>query len=128
LKLSPGVAARAAEADVRVARAFLSEISERVTGFIYEIPGGVFASVRQRVARHLLDLAAPEDANGNRDGALIARVTQQELADAVGTVREVVVRVLRALRTEGAVRTERDRIVIVDPASLIRELGWNQGS
>jgi CRP-like cAMP-binding protein len=31
----------------------------------------------------------------------VVSVTQQELADAVGTVREVVVRVVRELRQEG---------------------------
>ena len=52
-------------------------------------------------------------------------VSQRDLAEAVGTVREVVVRVLRELRQEGVVRTERDRIVIVEPARLIHEQGWN---
>lgn len=55
-------------------------------------------------------------------------MTQQELADAVGTVREVIVRLLRELRQEGLVRTERDRMVIVDPSRLIDEQGWNPGS
>jgi CRP/FNR family cyclic AMP-dependent transcriptional regulator len=43
----------------------------------------------------------------------------------VGTVREVVVRVLRELRRDGVVRTERDRIVILDPARLVPGQGWN---
>jgi biotin operon repressor len=55
-------------------------------------------------------------------------ISQQELANAVGTVREVVVRVLRDLRQDGVVRTERDRIVLLEPARLIQEQGWNQGS
>ena len=46
----------------------------------------VFMHVRQRVARHLLDLAVRED------GALVVRATQQDLADAIGSVREVVSR------------------------------------
>ena len=61
----------------------------------------------------------------HRGGELIVPVTQQEPADAVGTVREVIVRVLRELRREGVVRTERDRMVILDPALLIDEQGWN---
>jgi CRP/FNR family cyclic AMP-dependent transcriptional regulator len=119
LALSPGVARRAAALDVRVSGAFLREQSERAMSFLYEVPGSAFATVRQRVARHLLDLAsegAPE---------LVVSVTQQQLAEAVGTVREVVVRVLRELRTAGVVRTERNRIVIVDPARLIAEQDWN---
>jgi CRP/FNR family transcriptional regulator len=39
LKLSPTVASRAVERDVRMARAFLSELSERARNFAYEIPG-----------------------------------------------------------------------------------------
>jgi CRP/FNR family cyclic AMP-dependent transcriptional regulator len=124
LKMSPTVAHRAGTRDVRVARAFLRELSERALSFIYEIPGSAFATVRQRVARHLLDLASehwfgPE---------IVVPVRQQELADAVGTVREVVVRVLRELRQDGVVRTERDHIVILEPARLIEEQGWNPSS
>ena len=59
-------------------------------------------------------------------GELHVLVSQRELADAVGTVREVVVRVLREFRAEELIRTERDRIVIVDPVQLSREHGWNQ--
>lgn len=119
LALSPGVARRAAAQDVRVSQAFLREQSERAISFLYEVPGSAFATVRQRVARHLLDLAsqgAPE---------LVVSVSQQQLAEAVGTVREVIVRVLRELRTAGVVRTERNRIVILDPARLIAEQDWN---
>ena len=121
LALSPGVARRAAAQDVRVSQAFLREQSERAISFLYEVPGSAFATVRQRVARHLLDLAsqgAPE---------LVVSVSQQQLAEAVGTVREVIVRVLRELRTAGVERTERNRIVILDPARLIAEQDWNSG-
>jgi CRP/FNR family transcriptional regulator len=102
----------------------LVELSERARNFVHEIPRSSFASVRQRVARQLLDLASTEpgiDANGE----LAVRITQQNLADAVGTVREVVVRTLRQLRDDGVVRTERDRIVLVDPAGLTDEVMWN---
>jgi CRP/FNR family transcriptional regulator len=121
LALSPAVARRAAAQDVRVARAFLREQSERAISFLYEVPGSAFATVRQRVARHLLDLAA----EGGPE--LVAPVSQQQLADAVGTVREVVVRVLRELRLAGVIRTGRDGIVILDPARLSTEQEWNLG-
>jgi CRP/FNR family transcriptional regulator, cyclic AMP receptor protein len=128
LRMSSMVASRAAERDTRVARAFLDELSERARTFIYEIPGSVFATVRQRVARHLLDLAL-ERGPGHQSGQeLVAPVSQKELAEAAGTVREVVVRVLRELRTEGVIRTRRNAIVIVDPARLTLEQGWNPGS
>ena len=128
LRLSPSAARTAADRDVRVARAFLAEQSERALNFVYEIPGSAFATMRQRVARHLLDLASERASGCARGQELGVPVTQRELADSVGTAREVVVRVLRELRQDGLVRTERDRIVLVDPDRLTRELGWNPGS
>lgn len=122
LVVSPAVARRAAALDARVARVFLREQSERAISFLYEVPGSAFATVRQRVARHLLDLAA------ERGPELVVSVSQQQVADAVGTVREVVVRVLREFRSAGVIRTERDRIVIVDPVRLTVEQDWNSSS
>jgi CRP/FNR family transcriptional regulator, cyclic AMP receptor protein len=125
LKLSPAGVRRAVARDARVAQAFLSEISERVVSYVDEIHGNSFATVRQRVARHLLDLAAQRGPGREAVAEIVVPVSQQELADAVGTVREVVVRVLRELRRDGVVRTERDHIVILDPARLIPGQGWN---
>jgi CRP/FNR family transcriptional regulator, cyclic AMP receptor protein len=119
LALSPGVGRRAAARDIRVTQALLREQSERAISFLYEVPGSAFATVRQRVARHLLDLAS----EGGPE--LVVPISQQQLAEAVGTVREVIVRVLRELRTAGVVHTERNRIIIVDPARLIAEQDWN---
>ena len=106
-----------AERDLRVAHTLIAELSERVVSFVSEIPGSAFSTVRQRVARHLLDLAS-EQRQGDR---LVAPVSQQALADAVGSVREVVVRVLHDLRSEGVIRTSREGIEILVPEALINE-------
>lgn len=116
LVLRASVVRRAAEQDVRVARVLLGELSERVLSFIAEIPGAS-ATVRQRVARHLLDLAA----EGQTGTELVASIGQQDLAEAVGTVREVVVRALRELRADGLVRTGRNGIIVLDPERLATE-------
>jgi CRP/FNR family transcriptional regulator len=126
VNLSPARVRHVVERDARVARVFLVELSERARNFVHEIPGSAFASVRQRVARQLLDLASMRP--GQPDGELAVQVTQRDLAAAAGTVREVVVRTLRQLRECGAVRTERDRIIILDPARLTVEQGWNSSS
>ena len=125
LILSPPRVRELAQRDLRVASALLVELSERARNFVNEIPGTAFASVRQRVARQLLDLAATREHDREPDGELAVRITQQGLADAVGTVREVVVRALKQLRDAGVVRTERDRIVLLDPAQLTEEVKWN---
>jgi CRP/FNR family transcriptional regulator len=127
LKLSPAVVRRAVARDTRVAQALLGELSERVLSFFDEIPGSAFATVPQRVARHLLDLAAQRGPGRDAGTEMVVPVSQRELADAVGTVREVVVRVLRELRRDGVLRTERDRIVILDPTRLVPVPGWNPG-
>jgi CRP/FNR family transcriptional regulator len=112
----------AAQRDVRVALAFLRETSERVNGYVNELGGSVFSSVRQRIVRHLLDSAVVDD----EDKAVVATLSQQELADAAGTLRETVVRVLRELREAGLVHTGRDGITLLDPARLEHEL-WIPG-
>lgn len=108
-----------------VAHALLLELSARAKEFLHEIPGNAFGTVRQRVVRHLLDLALE---GGTDEGQLVALVSQQDLADAAGTVREVVVRVLRELREEGLVRTGRGEIVLTDVGALVDSGLWNPGS
>ena len=84
-----------------------------------ELRNAVFGTVRQRLARHLLDLAAE-----NQQGSvLMAPVTQQQLADSVGSVREVVARVLGELRSDGLIISSREGIVVSDPERL-RSEGW----
>lgn len=114
LRFDPARVVWQAQRDATVANALLAETSERVMAFLAEFSGHAFGTVRQRIARHLLDLAALD----SRSKELAAMISQQELADAVGTVREVVVRVLRELRTLGCIQTRRDGIVLVDPDRL----------
>ncbi len=133
LRLSPESVRRSVNEDSKVAVALLEELSERVLTFIYEIPDSAFASVRQRMARHLLDLASELTPEQDRAGPelsaeLVVKASQSELAEAVGTAREVVVRILRELRHEGIVHTGRTGIVISDPARLVQETRWNVGS
>lgn len=118
------VAVRAlADREVAVARALLGEASARVAEYINELEASALATVRQRLARHLLDLAAEQQTGRG----LVASANQQALADAVGTVREMVVRVLHDLRAEGVVRTSRGRVELVDPARLDAETYNRQG-
>ncbi len=126
LSLRPGVVRSLADRDLDLARALLTETSRRVMSFVAELSGQAFSSVSQRIARHLLDLAS--DQRG--PDLLLVAISQQDLADAVGSVREVVVRVLRDLRAQGVVETGRAGILIRDPEQLVRlsGAGWNESS
>jgi CRP/FNR family transcriptional regulator, cyclic AMP receptor protein len=111
----------AARADGRVAWPLAEELNRRLYANLRQTAINAFGSVRQRVAAHVLDLASGQQ---RPDGPLVARVSQQELADAVGSVREVVARVLRDLRLERLVATSPDSIRILDPTRL-HDQCWN---
>lgn len=86
LMMRPATARSIAERDPRVANLFAEEIAYRLLMVVNELAGNTFGTMRERVVRHLLDIAA--GATGQRV-PLVARLTQQELADDVGSVREV---------------------------------------
>ena len=81
------------------------------------LAANTFGTLRQRIARHLLDLAA----SSLPATTLVANISQQELADAVGSVRPVVARILRDLRDAGFVETTKDGITLLDPQALVAE-------
>ena len=103
--------------DVRVANVFNVEMAERLSAYFAELAGTTFGSLRERVIRHLLDVASEQQ----RGPTLVARLSQQELADAVGSVREVVGRVLGKLRDEGLLRTHEGELELLEPARLAEE-------
>jgi len=69
-------------------------------------------SVRGRLAQFLLDQA---------DGPTGSRWTQDEIAEQLGTVRDVVGRTLRAFIEAGYIRKERQKIAIVNRQKLEEE-------
>lgn len=101
------------EVDPAVARACAEELARQLFRAFEEIGENAFLSVRQRVARQLLDLAVHAD-----DGTLVARVSQQELADAIASGREVVSRAIGELQKAGLVSSTRSGIVVHDPVGL----------
>lgn len=77
----------------------------------------VFKNVTGRVARLLLEREKLASAGtGN------LRITQQDMASMAGTVRELVSRSLKELELSGAIKMERNQIIIKDRRQLI-ELG-----
>ena len=102
--------------DPAVARACAEELARQLHRAFDEIADQAFLSVRQRVARQVLDLAAH-----STDGTLVAHVSQQGLADAIASAREVVSRAVHELREAGLVASSRDGIVVRDPIGLSDE-------
>jgi len=75
-----------------------------------------FRHVTSRVAKLLLEYAEAEPGKP----VVSPRLTQQDLAALVGSVREVVGRSLAALEREGAIRIDRARIIVTDRDALHR--------
>ena len=69
--------------------------------------------VRARLARFLLNHASASPA--------MHRWTQEMIAAQIGTVRDVVGRLLRAFEQEGLVARERGRLVVADRGAMERE-------
>lgn len=74
----------------------------------------IFLPVRARLARHLLDLA-----QRHPDGLLVP-ARHKHLADAIGSVREVVSREMKRFADEGVVRRIDSGTKLEDPAELHR--------
>jgi CRP/FNR family transcriptional regulator, cyclic AMP receptor protein len=92
------------------------EVTQRLYDTIDAVADRAFGSLRQRVARHLLDLATRQ-----QDGHLVAPVTQQQLAEAVGSARPAVAKVVAELRDLGLVATAAPGIAILDAQGLHAE-------
>jgi len=71
-----------------------------------------------RVARLLLDRARGADTLTEEPASLSLRVTQDEIAAMVGSVREVVQRALKTLEHDGAIQMARGRVRIADVQEL----------
>jgi CRP/FNR family cyclic AMP-dependent transcriptional regulator len=94
-----------------VAMAVLADLAAKLRHMTALVEDLSLRTVGARLAKLLLAQAAEE-------GAAPRRMTQQEMAAQLGTVREVVGRTLSELEREGLTRMERHRIVIVNRAGL----------
>lgn len=93
----------------------LERMARRIRFLVQRLDERTGSDVRARVADYLLDRAA-----GRGEGEWFPLgLTQGELAEELGTAREVVVRALRALREAGALETDGNaRYRILDRGAL----------
>ena len=84
------------------------------------LAASAFMTVRARVARDIIERSR---LSGGLQAGVHLNVTHQALADATGTVREVVARTLRKLSSEGMIYT-RGGVTVLDPDALTRLAGY----
>ncbi len=100
----------------KVALNAIQVLSRRVQELVSLVENFSFRHVTSRVAKMLLEYAG--DGVGERP-----RLTQQEMAAMIGTAREMVGRSLKNLEAEGAIRLERNRVIITDQQALRKLAG-----
>jgi CRP/FNR family transcriptional regulator len=102
--------------DARLALLLLARLSRRVRQLVQRLDRLSFLGVRARLADYLLQRTGPA-----ARGLVALEGTQTELAEELGTVREVLVRELRFFRRRGVIRAGgRGRYEVVDEAELRR--------
>jgi CRP-like cAMP-binding protein len=106
---------RQLEVDPRLGSALAADLAQRYSHCVRTIALHAFGSVLQRVAFDLLDRACRTQLSA---GHLEAAVSQQEIADGIGSARPVVARGLTAIRARRLVDTSHRRVRIIDPAGL----------
>ncbi len=114
VSLSVSSLSRLAATEVGVAWPIARYIAETLHRSEQLWSNNVFQQVPPRVAYHLLELSTRED------GGLVVHATQDEVARAVGSVREVVARTLGDFAHQALIEREPRRIRLLDPAGLHR--------
>jgi CRP/FNR family cyclic AMP-dependent transcriptional regulator len=115
VRFDPEVFRSLAAADVDFARALVDELAIGYAHTAQTMALQAFGSIRQKVAFDLLERARLDQLAG---GGLEATATQQDIADAIGSVRAVVGRALTELRRGGLIESSRGRIRILAPDRL----------
>ena len=114
--------------DSRLAFFFLRRLSRRVQSLVDRIDQNTATSVQTRLAKFILArhekarIAASTRAKNGNAVAFSLGATQAALAEELGTVREVLVRALRALREAGAIESAGDGKYRVADVTILRRV------
>jgi CRP-like cAMP-binding protein len=103
--------------DVQTAGALAAYLATRLRNTFDLLTVRTLGSIRERLAYDLLERARVEHGD---IGSFVVRATQADLADSIGTSREVASRALTDLRLDGIVETGRKSVRISDPMRLAR--------
>lgn len=93
-------------------------LSQRLQEAERELEAMAYQRVGQRLARKLIDLAQRFGVETVRGTLIQARLTQQELAEMIGTTRETLAHTLGDFRRRDLLDTERHQVLIRDAERL----------
>jgi CRP/FNR family transcriptional regulator, cyclic AMP receptor protein len=105
-----------AESDVEVMRAIATQLAVALVSALKLVVLRSLGWLRERLAYDILERACRRQLDVGR---LEAHATHSDLANAIGSSREVVSRSLRALRDDGIIEGKPGAISVIDPARLM---------
>ena len=100
------------------ARLLLHIFAERISHMTDLAANLSLFSVRSRLAKFLIDLADQKSHPGTG-------WTQDEIAAQIGTVRDVVGRLLREFEAEGLIRRDRQKVILLNRPGLFKKIHEN---
>lgn len=117
--ITPDELTRLIELHPQIAINVIRHLANRLQEAERELEAMAYQRVGQRLARRLIDLAQRFGATSVRGTLIEARLTQQELADLVGTTRETLAHTIADFRRRGLITTDHQRVVIRDAERLL---------
>jgi CRP/FNR family transcriptional regulator, cyclic AMP receptor protein len=99
----------------RVDRVLVEALSAEVRRLAVHLVDALYVPVERRVWRRLTELARTFSSDGE---AAVVPLTQEDLAQVVGTTRPTVNRLLREAESAGVLRITRGRVQILDAEAL----------
>lgn len=96
----------------------IGHLTRRLDAAERELEAMAYQRVDQRLARKLLDLGQRFGIKTERGTVIQARLTQQELAEMVGTTRETLAHTLGDFRRHELIDTHRHQVIIRDAERL----------
>ena len=107
-----------AQSEIRLATAIAGELSADLDHMAIALKLATRNAIRDRLAGILLAMSGDGDGDGPDGTAEPILVSHEDLAEAVGTAREVVTRHLHLLQREGMVRLGRGSVTLTCPGRL----------
>lgn len=117
--ISPDEMRRLVERYPTIGVNIISYLSRRLRDAESALESMAYQRVGQRLARKLIDLSSRFGVKTSRGTLIEARLTQQELAEMIGTTRETLAHTLADFRARGLLDTEKHKVLIRDAEQLM---------
>ncbi len=111
---------QAIEKDARVGLLLLQGLSSRILQTETMIETLTHRDMSSRLVSFLLVLCRDFGMPGTRGITIDLKLSHQAIAEAIGSTRVTITRLLRDLRNDGLVEIDRKRIIVFDPLALAK--------